>query len=330
MRDNFRSKTGSNQHPQAGVRAGFCPVAMTALAFGRTPAPFQEAAAPPQAWYERAWRGACVTLGLLIAVAFFGSGCRSVPSATGPNAFVPGQAGKKPTIPASVYLEKPVATINGVPLTVREYRWHLVASRAMVLRDVIARGDIPDPAHFWTTPIEGETPWETLREQALDHALEFRLEQMLAYEKGILADISYAAFRLRWNQENRLRTALIKQHRPAPGSRHFSEEEYYFFAQRQLEVALIRVLADGELAVTDEEVRRFYETNKERLYSRSTAQTGSPDDAFERLREVVRFNLIEEKYHAWLDDLLEKAVVVTDALALEEQKGLVTPNAGKK
>lgn len=286
--------------------------------------------APTRARYARAWRGAAAALSLLIGLALFGAGCGSAPSPTGPNAFVPGQAGKKWTIPSSVYLEKPVATINGVPLTVREYRWHLAASRSMVLRDIIARGEVPDPAHFWTTPIEGETPWERLREEALDRAVGFRLEQMVAYEKGVLADISYPAFRLRWNQENGLRAGLIKQHRPAPGPRHFAEEEYYFFAQRQIEVALIRVLADTDLAVTDEEVRKFYETNKDRLYSRATSQTGSPDDAFERIREVVRFNLVEERYHVWLADLRQKAVVVTDALALDEQRGLVTPDAGRK
>jgi hypothetical protein len=274
--------------------------------------------------------GVSQLLALATTLALLASGCASTPSQQGQFPSLSGSADKKRSIPASIYLEKPVATINGVPLTVREYRRHLAANRTMVLRDIIANHEVPDPAHFWTTPIDGQTPWERLRDQALGHAIEFRLEQMLACERGVLADISYPAFLMRMNQENRLRAGLRQQNRPPPGPRRFTEEEYYFYGQRQIEVALIRVLADADLAVTDEEVRRFYEANKARLYSRSTSQVDNPDDPFERIREVVRLNLVEEKYHAWLDDLKDRAVVVTDDLALDEQMGMVTADASRK
>jgi hypothetical protein len=264
--------------------------------------------------------------GVSLALFLLVSGCVTSPP---PKAPQPAPEAEKPTptnAPAAslpVQLDLRVATIAGEPLNVREYRWHLDRGRSMVVRDLIAKYDIPDPANFWTTPIDGETPWERLREQALDFAIRFKLEQMAARERGLPAVMSYAELKRLLTLENQRRAERARQNKPLPGPSRFSEGEYYFYTQSQTHIELLRVMGETELAVTEEEVLDYYESHKNRVVVRRS-QSSPRGEAVDVTKEEIRNQLIESKYNAWLDELCEKTVVVVDDLVLDAQKTILT------
>ena len=69
----------------------------------------------------------------------------------------------------------------------------------------------------------------------------------------------------------------------------------------------------GTIAVSPQEVREYYEKNKEQLYSRTDHTKGKPEKTvvpFETVRQSIEYRLADmkksEKRKAWADDLLKK------------------------
>ncbi len=226
-----------------------------------------------------------------------------------------------PTAAGPSFLDVQVASVQGASISAREYRWHLDRCRRIVAQDILANEEVPDPANFWTTPINGRTPWEQLRDYALDWALKFKMEQILAREQGLHAIRTYPELKALLLQENNRRADLPKTGDRRP--QRLSEADFYFFSQGQTHAELIQALSGAELAVTEDEVLDYYEKNRAQRYVRQPGSRSARAIPFEEIQDEVRQNLLEEKYDAWLDKLLDKAVVMTDEKAIEEQKSIL-------
>lgn len=250
----------------------------------------------------------------LIILLPFLAGCAASPALKTPQR-------NSASLPSPVsHLDKLIATINGMPLAAREYRWHLNKNRSLVVRDIIAQYDIPDPAHFWTVPIDGATPWQRLSEQALDYAISFKLEQMLAREKGLSVIMTYPELLHRMQLENARRS---KGGKHLPGPAHFTAEEFYFYEQGRIHFELMKTMGENELAVDDDDVKEYYEANKNTLYLRQVTSRRIQTQPFEEIKDTVRRNLIEIKYNDWLQELRKRAVIVVEDVTLDEQKETV-------
>ncbi|MCL2352723.1 MAG: hypothetical protein FWC55_09355, partial [Firmicutes bacterium] len=62
-----------------------------------------------------------------------------------------------------------VAWVNGEPLTYGEYSLFMTANRSKISSDFLARG-AKNGANFWNTAFEGQTPFEALKQSALNDA----------------------------------------------------------------------------------------------------------------------------------------------------------------
>lgn len=269
-------------------------------------------------------------LGLLLgcggmAITLLLAGCAASTSTPRPvtprQSLAPSAKTDAPTPVAPAVLEKQVATVQGESISAREYRWHLNHCRRIVAQDILANEEVPDPANFWTTPINGRTPWEQLRDYALDWAIKFKMEQLLAREQGIQAIKSYPELKARLLQENNRRADLPKDAIRRPPL--LNEYDFYFYSQGQTHTELIQALSGAELAVTEDEVLDYYEKNRAQRYVRQPGSRSARAIPFEEIQDEVRQNLLEEKYDAWLEKLREKVVVMTDEKAIEEQKSIL-------
>jgi hypothetical protein len=233
----------------------------------------------------------------------------------------PSVKSESPAVEGPSFLDQQVASVQGVSISAREYRWHLNHCRRIVAQDILANEEVPDPANFWTTPINGRTPWEQLRDYALDWAIKFKMEQLLAREQGLQAIKNYPELQARLRQENNRRADMPKTGARRP--QRLSEADFYFFSQGQTHNELLEALSNAELAVTEEEVLDYYEKHKAQRYVRQPGSRSARAVPFEEIQDEVRQNLLEEKYDAWLEKLREKIVVMTDDKAIEEQKSIL-------
>lgn len=115
-----------------------------------------------------------------------------------------------------------VATVNGDPITVREFVEALRRGRAL-------HPDLGD-----------------LRRVALADCVEFKVIEQLAHRHGLLADASDAALRQAWAQENERRARSVAGGIVIYGPRHFAWEPYRMYWLDDLRRRLIETLAaDG-------------------------------------------------------------------------------------
>ncbi|QDS99204.1 hypothetical protein HG15A2_24960 [Adhaeretor mobilis] len=199
-----------------------------------------------------------------------------------------------PIFPCTVAkaVEDVVATVNGHDITLPEFRRSLLDHRAAVF-DYFSRQYGADEVQgkFWTSSFDGEVPLKKLRKLALDSSVRIKLQQQLALEKGLVRDISYAAFLRRLAEENRNRKRAVENHEPIYGPVEYSESTGYTHNFSLLVVRLKQSLADDDCEITVAELRDFYEANKEQ-FKRPDPVTfrglrASDTDAKEILRQLA-------------------------------------------
>jgi hypothetical protein len=164
---------------------------------------------------------------------------------------------------------KPVAVVNGEPVDARELELQMELERANVYNYFYKKYGAEDGPGFWTKSFGGEVPGEVLRKKALEKCVRIKIQQILAKNHGIAAnDISYAAFLKALKAENKKRAEAARNNEVVYGKLSYDEAAYYQYLLDNDVIRLKRMLFEGELETGGDEVlRKFYEANKEKLFS---------------------------------------------------------------
>ncbi|MDO4296396.1 MAG: hypothetical protein Q4D90_09610, partial [bacterium] len=110
-------------------------------------------------------------------------------------------------------------------------------------------------ADFWETEVDGETPAQKLREQAMDEVALDTVERIEAVEHGISTPVTLEEIKEAMEEENEKRqTASVVY-----GISEYGLMEYISRTKMDTENALMEVLLEDELAPTDEELQSVYE-----------------------------------------------------------------------
>jgi len=151
-----------------------------------------------------------------------------------------------------------VATVNGFPITLREFRQSVPAVRADALQGLIIQGADQSDPDFWNTPVGGTTPVQAIRDAALEAAVHKKIIQIMAYEYGLIDDISYSRFFADMETEREQRADDLANNRPVFGSVHDREHESFALTIANLE-GEVRIETAHMVRFTEEELFQAYQ-----------------------------------------------------------------------
>jgi hypothetical protein len=85
----------------------------------------------------------------------------------------------------------------------------------------------------------------------------------------------------------------------------YGEDEYYAHTLRIAMIALQQKLSERELAVPSEDLKRFYEANKDELFRQPSGRY----EQFEEVKDIIRGRMVEQNYDRLVEDLVKRARV---------------------
>jgi len=159
-------------------------------------------------------------------------------------------AGKTPPDPV-------VFTVNGEPVTEREYLLSVSHERAGVLTGFIAQGADQGDPDFWVTPVDGQTPLQAVKEAGLKRAARVKAIQAQCKKLGLAGDISFGGFLAYMKDENARRDAAVRAGEPIYGPQQYTEQVLFDIQESNMEDALKKAVAP-DLALSDDELYQYY------------------------------------------------------------------------
>ncbi|WP_172639368.1 peptidyl-prolyl cis-trans isomerase [Streptomyces tailanensis] len=168
-----------------------------------------------------------------------------------------------------------VATVDGHPVTQDELLFHMRRLAPTVQNELHNEYDLRGPVD-WDAEAGGRTAIQRLETRALDEIRRDRTTLVLAKEQGLVDSVDHADFLAAVARENESRAKAIAAGETVYGVANFSPEEYYTHRLTELTTALKKRLgtdADDPLWVTDAEVRKEFEADRDAWSANATTYT---------------------------------------------------------
>lgn len=202
--------------------------------------------------------------------------------------------------------DRPLLEVDGYKISREEYSWAMFAARDDVLSVHAAAGISPIQ---WGTETELGMPYEMVAEQAVQILREYYAVSALAEERGYLEDGSFTALQEQLERENRQRAEAIAAGEIITGLSSYDLEQYIAYRTAGLRRQFCDDDRNPEMLVTDDEIRRRYETDKASLYIMEDSLS---------LNYIEIFTAEEEASAAWEADVRLLRQAVLDGSSLEE------------
>ncbi|OZB98359.1 hypothetical protein CJP46_04170 [Paenibacillus sp. XY044] len=194
-----------------------------------------------------------------------------------------------------------IATVNGVPIHINEFRRAMTATKAGVISYFHEKYDADLSPAFWTTAYGGEIPLEMIKKRALEASVNIKIQQIIAQEQGVLEDIDDDSFVQSLQRENKRRQTAINHHQVVFGPAQYSEEAYFEYVMTNAVVSVKNDLMAHEWKPDEQQLKRFYESQK----------SARPEDpAFDAVRDQVVKDYIDHKYEGYVRERVSEAKVV--------------------
>jgi len=156
-----------------------------------------------------------------------------------------------------------LATVNGEPVYVREYKMKLKSNTTQVIDYFNQNYGSESKQNFWTNSYNGEVPVELAREKALNDIIEVKVQQILAKENGIIESTDYRDFLKDLEDENRQRKDALKNNKIVYGPDNYGEFEYFKYSFDNMVLKLKEKLKEKELAIPEDRLEGMYSLLKE-------------------------------------------------------------------
>ncbi|WP_145021022.1 hypothetical protein [Paenibacillus sp. Y412MC10] len=196
-----------------------------------------------------------------------------------------------------------IATVNGVPVHINEFRRAITANKAGVISYFYEKyGAEPSPA-FWTTSYGGQIPLEMIKQRALETSVNIKIQQIIAQEQGVLRDIDEDSFIQSLERENKRRQKAIRDHQVVFGPASYSEDAYFEYVMTNAIVSVKNHLMEQDWKPDEQQLKLFYE-------SRKSAET--KDQAFDAVKDQVVKDYIDYKYEGYVRERISEAKVVVN------------------
>ncbi|MBB3126324.1 hypothetical protein FHS19_000978 [Paenibacillus rhizosphaerae] len=196
-----------------------------------------------------------------------------------------------------------IATVNGVPIQVNEFRRAITANKAGVISYFYEKYDAEPSLAFWTTVYGGETPLEMLKKRALQTSVNIKIQQIIAQEQGVLQDIGDDSFVQSLQRENKRRQTAVNQHQVVFGPKEYSEEAYFEYVMTNAIVSVKNHLMEQDWKPDEQQLKQFYESQN---------SAGSKNPAFDAVKDQVVKDYIDNKYEGYVHERVSGAKVVVN------------------
>lgn len=168
-----------------------------------------------------------------------------------------------------------VAAVAGQPVTRDELLFHMRMLAPRVQNELRNTYHLKTPTD-WNAQAGDRTALQRLAARALDQIEHDRTVLALAREQGLPASADHAGFLDELAAENERRAAAIAKGEVVYGLAEFSPEEFYSHRLTELTTALKQRLSagqDGPLHVTDADVRKAFEQDRDAWSANATTYT---------------------------------------------------------
>ncbi len=145
-----------------------------------------------------------------------------------------------------------VATVNGDPISVREFKNTLANKRADIFTYFCGKYHAEDSNDFWTKNFGDEIPIVLAKERALAECISVRILYALAQKEALIQDTSYSAFLKALKKENKRRKEAVAKNQVVYGPVEYSEANYFAYILSNMKSNLITWLKDTELKNVDQ------------------------------------------------------------------------------
>jgi hypothetical protein len=136
---------------------------------------------------------------------------------------------------------KTIVTVNGEPIEQEEYKFALQMAG-------------------------GDSNQDGTKSEALQALVRMKLIQLEGVKRGLLPSASYTSFVQRWKEENERRALALERNQPIYGPKQYTEENFYNYEYTNLEIRLKEALANHYFDLSDNKLRKKYESTKDQYY----------------------------------------------------------------
>lgn len=165
-----------------------------------------------------------------------------------------------------------VASLDGHTVTRDELLFHMRRLAPTVQNELHKEYHLTGAAG-WTAKAGDQTALHRLATRALDEIWRDKTTLLLAKEQGLIGSVDHADFLAELAAENKRRAKAIATGDPVYGVAEFTPEEYYSHRLTELTTGLKQRLstdADDPLWVSDADVRRAFDVNREAWSANAT------------------------------------------------------------
>lgn len=137
-----------------------------------------------------------------------------------------------------------VLTVDGEAITAAELAIHMDRNRAEIAQHYQQQFGAEADKGFWSRRYGEETPAERLQAVASEQAVRMKVEQMLAREAGVVADIGYKAFVEAMEAENTRRANAIMNNQVVYGPARFDMQSFHMYYMSMMRNAVVQELTE--------------------------------------------------------------------------------------
>lgn len=184
------------------------------------------------------------------------------------------------------------------PVYSQEAGFVVAKERLTVRNQLMNEYNIEEGAFSWDETYGEMTALEHLKETVIQECTKNKMIQIIAKENGVADKIDYPDIKEMNQEDTRIRNQRTRDGEVIYGNTAYQEADYYDYVLSNLEQqSYYRLVEDGVLQVTDEEVQKIYEENKEMM-----EEAGAEENTAKTIG-------LQQKYAGYIRERAEKAEV---------------------
>ncbi len=180
-----------------------------------------------------------------------------------------------------------VGYVDNYPITISEMHYWMLLNKAEVHRHFYLEYGVNDSEDFWQSEYGGESPLEMLKNIAFQKAKRLKVQQVLAYEYGLINEINFDSIVSRIDNVNLVRNDNLNNGKIIYGSKYYTQRSYFVYQSDQMTQVLKEKLAEKELKPKKKEL--------EQLLPKS-------DVSYEDYKDFLRMQYVEQHYDEFIDN----------------------------
>lgn len=153
-----------------------------------------------------------------------------------------------------------VMKVNGEPVWEEEFSFLLKANRVSLLSQI--------QEEYGEEAAAGEQQEALLREACKELVISHKVQQQLAVSLGVVDSFDFYDLQKQMEQKNADNQQAVKDGKPVYGLMKYDLQQYYSYAYSNAVLRSKELLAQGELKPGEDEIKAYYEANKETEFAR--------------------------------------------------------------